>query len=138
MQVRPHMFSSHNHYSSPPSYTGLASLYPLGVEPLYTWAYDSAQLCENTPACLACPALLQCDWMLLEVSTTPPPFFNIFLPQDSCECNGVTAGNKGECKTSNSGGPFCYVDRCKAVQSALHQDCTQLIMQGLILFLWFT
>ena len=74
------IFSSLNPYSSPPSYTGLASLYPLGVEPLYTWAYDSAQLCENTPACLACPVLLQCDWMLLEVSTTPPPFLQHLPP----------------------------------------------------------
>ena len=102
-----HLFSSLNHCSSLPSYTGLASLYPLGVEPLYTWAYDSAQLCANTPACLACPALLQCDWMLLEVSaTTPPPLSSTSSsPRTAASATVSPPGARASARPPTAGGP---------------------------------
>jgi len=87
-------FYEHSGVCNNPS---LGELYPFGVETMYTWDTSGgyAPLCQYTPSCLACPALLNCA----------------DGSNDGCECNGdLDSNGKGECNSSDEGGPFCYVD----------------------------
>merc|ERR1712179_172160 len=87
------------HHSAVCNNPTLGELYPSGVETMYTWDAlgGYAPLCQYTPSCLACPALLNCA----------------DGSNDGCECNG-------EFNTLDEGGPFCYVDRWALCESPIN------------------